>query len=138
MDVEQDAFGEGDVFHLASGREVALRRLHVQEAAIGVLEGVVSFVRDRVVSEVPIDAESLFGPDVRLVLFEPPPGQLPTYRVLVELISYSPVLARDADAPFSSLVVGWFAEELPSDLLQQIGSAIRTVAWDEHAVNGYY
>lgn len=135
---DEPGFVDPDSLVLASGREVSLRQIHIQSSTLAVLEGDFEIVRQRVIGEIAETVQRLFGGDAGFAFRLPPVHQLPRYIMLVELNSYTPVPADNPDADFSSLVVGWFADALPSNLLADIAAEMGSVVWDEHAVNGCY
>ena len=58
--------------------------------------------------------------------------ELPTYALFAALISFEPV----RDGMFSDLVVCWFAERLPTDLLSHLVESVRHVDWNGFAADG--
>jgi hypothetical protein len=131
-------FVDPDSLVLPSGRKVWLRRVDIQSSTLTVLEGDFEIVRQRVIGEISEEVQRLFGEDAGFVFRSPPPHQLPRYIVLVELESHTPVSRDNTEADFSSLVVGWFSDTLPPDLLAAIAAEMMSVEWDQHAVNGCY
>jgi hypothetical protein len=122
-------------YRTASGREVLLEQLHVQRFELGWLEGQAERIRERVLQELPDRARTLFPGTNGLLVKGLPPDHYPRYTFLAELHSFQPI---NPGADCSGLIVCWFGDRVPDNLDEAVAEALRDVAWEEHAADGWY
>ena len=111
-----------------------MAQLHIQLSTLGVLEGRFEIIRYHVMESIPRRASDLFGSHAAFHMQPPQVDELPTYALFADLVSFEPI----REGAFSQLVVCWFVDTLPSDLVSHVTDAVRTVDWDRLAVDGDY
>jgi hypothetical protein len=102
-------------------------------AALGYYAGQPELIRKDVLDRLPQLVAPLFRPTSGFVLLREPPCPLPTYLFLAELLSARPIRP---EFHFSDLVVGWFADSLPTNLDSYIAEQVHAVDWDRYACDG--
>lgn len=122
------------IIDLASGREVSLERLLIEDIYTGVTAGSPEELR-QILIDIPLErVQTLDDGDVPFFMIEPPEGEMPRFAVIVELNSDKPVRDGDDD-DCSDLNVCWFVAEFPRDIVAHVSAMVRDVDWDAHAGN---
>lgn len=119
-------------FTLSSRRQVTFRQFHVRVSTLKYLLGAPDLVRSEVLRELPREVAQRYG-RTGLLLKAPPEGELPPLTCFLHLES-DPIKGAD----FSSLVVVWFAESLPSNVQSCIVSQIATIDWELFAKDAHF
>jgi hypothetical protein len=121
-------------FTTSSGRRVVFEQLHIRTSTLDFLGGSPERIRSEVLSRLPDEIAHTYG-QTGLLVREPAAGSLPTYTFVVHLYSYTPV---KPGADCSSLVVVWFANDLPDSLSAELAAQLQGVEWERYAEDGSY
>jgi hypothetical protein len=126
----------GDTLHLDCGRDVVLDECYMKRSALGWIEGDKDYIRTEVIEGLPEKIRRQFPGEYYGVLIKPiPDGDLPVFTFMVSLYCRETV-GVDPDKDYSYLVVCWLGNNIDANLWELIQGEIRTVDWDNNAVNG--
>ena len=127
---------DGDAIRLDCGRDVVLEQCHIMRSALGWIEGGQDEIRRQVIESLPEKIKRTFPGEYYGVLIKPILDEdLPVYTFMASLYSRETV-GFDPKNDSSYLVVCWLGDSLATNLWGLIEGEIRTVEWDNHAVNG--
>lgn len=128
---------DGDVFHLDCGRDVYLEECYIARTALGWLEGSEEVIRNEVIPALPERVRKQFPGDYYGVFIKPISEEhLPAYVFMVSLHCHETVRTDpDPDDICSGLVVCWLGDSIGENLQELIAKEIRSVDWDQYAVN---
>ena len=127
---------DGDSIRLDCGRDVVLDECHIMRSALGWIEGENDYIRREVIEGLPEKIRRQFPGEYYGVLIKPiPDGDLPVFAFIVSLYCRETV-GFDPDKDSSYLVVCWLGDSLDTNLWELVKREIRTVDWDNNAVNG--
>lgn len=121
-------------YELGATRKVWLQQLIIRRSALGIYLGRADDVRRTILERLPDDVRRMCGENTGVVVKELPPGELPTYVLIAEFLSPTPV---HEGFDCSSLAICWFSDAVAVDT-EMVGEQVRSVDWDAEARDGEY
>jgi hypothetical protein len=122
-------------YRLDGGWEVRVEGFFISRSAVGYLAGSKDAIRADVIARLPERVREQF-PGSSVLVKPLPEGELPAYTFMVSLVCRQPV--SDPAADFSTLVVCWLGDDIVTSLPEMIDREIRSVDWDQYAVDGRF